>query len=178
MHIDIRSLRARWGWASLLAVLSFAVMAWLDGVAKRQSGFGVLDLQFAGNAENARNVLEAWAGNNLTPAIGFSLGFDYLFMPLYGFALLYGAMAAREAFAPREGPFRGALGILLWAGPVAALLDAVENAIHAGMLFGWLSPALTAAQYPVTLGKWALVVVGLVMSLAGVAGLVSGRLRG
>ena len=108
---------------------------------------------------------------------GFSLGVDYLYMLLYAFALFYGAVAAREAFAREPGGLRRFLTLAACAGPVAALIDVVENAIHAGMLFGTMGPDAVSLSYPITLGKWALVVVALLLALAGLVGLLTGRLK-
>ena len=177
MTIDIARLRAKWGWSTLFSILPFAVMGWLDGAAKAAAGFGVLDLQFAGTEAKTRQVLDAWSAAGVGPQIGFSLGVDYLYMLLYAFALFYGAVAAREAFAREPGGLRRFLTLAACAGPVAALIDVVENAIHAGMLFGTMGPDAVSLSYPITLGKWALVVVALLLALAGLVGLLTGRLK-
>ncbi|HYG27271.1 MAG TPA: hypothetical protein VD906_10215 [Caulobacteraceae bacterium] len=167
MTIDTGRLRAKWGWSFLLSLIPFGVMAWLDAQAKAVAGYGILDLQFAATEARAGEILGAWTAAGIMPHIGFSLGIDYLYMPLYGAALFYGALVAREAYPSLRGP----LTLAAWAGPVAAVLDAVENAIHAGMVMGMCDLGCVTLQYPVTLGKWALVVVGLVASIIALAGL-------
>ena len=84
------------------------------------------------------------------------------------------AKVAREGWPSLRGP----LTLAAWAGPVAALLDALENAVHAGMVMGLCSPDCVSLQYPVTLAKWALVVVGLLVSLLALAGLKRAQARG
>ena len=167
MTIDTKRLRAKWGWATLLSLVPFAVMGWLDSLAKAAAGYGVLDLQFAATEAKTRTILEAWSAAGVMPSIGFSLGLDYLFMALFGAAFFYAALVAREAYPTLRRP----LTLAVWAGPAAAVLDAVENAVHAGMVMGLCDPAQVALQYPVTLAKWALVVVGLVVSVIALTGL-------
>lgn len=177
MTIDIGSLRAKWGWTTLLSILPLAVMIWLDGEAKAATGFGVLDLQFAATEAKAAQVVEAWRGAGVGPQIGFSLGLDYLHMVAYAFAFFYGAIAAREAFAKEPGGLRSLLNLVAWAGLAGALLDVAENAIHAGMLFGATGVHAVSFQYPLTLGKWSFEAVGVLAALAGLTGLLTGRLK-
>jgi hypothetical protein len=167
MTIDTTRLRAKWGWSAVLSLIPFAVMGWLDGIVKAAAGYGVLNLQFAGTAEKTSQILGAWTAAGVVPHVAFSLGLDYLFMALFGAAFFYAALVAREAYPSLRGP----LTLAAWAGPVAALLDALENAIHAGMVMGLCRPECVSLQYPVTLAKWALVVVGLVVSVIAITGL-------
>lgn len=167
MTTDTRRLRARWGWSAALSLVPFAVMGWLDSIVKGVATYGVLDLQFAGTQARSGEILGAWTAAGVMPHIGFSLGLDYLFMALFGAAFFYAALVARDAFPNLRGP----LTLAAWAGPLAALLDALENAIHAGMVMGMTAPSAVAIQYPVTLAKWALVVVGLLVSLLALTGL-------
>jgi hypothetical protein len=174
MTIDTRRLRAKWGWSALLSLIPFGVMGWLDSIVKGAAKFGVLDLQFAGTAEKAGEILGAWTAAGVVPHVAFSLGLDYLFMVLFGAAFFYAALVAREAWPSLRGP----LTLAAWAGPAAALLDALENAVHAGMVMGLCSPECVSLQYPVTLAKWALVVVGLLVSLLALAGLKRAQAQG
>ena len=167
MTIEPARLRAKWGWTALLSLVPFAVMGWLDSIVKGVAEVGILDLQFAGTAEKTAEILGAWTAAGVVPHVAFSLGLDYLFMVLFGAAFFYAALVAREAYPSLRGP----LTLAAWAGPAAALLDALENAIHTGMVLGLCDPECVAIQYPVTLAKWALVVVGLVVSVIALTGL-------
>lgn len=167
MTNDTRRLRAKWGWSALLSLVPFAVMGWLDAGVKAAAKYGVLDAQFAGTPQKMGEILGAWTAAGVMPTIGFSLGLDYLFMPLFGAAFFFAGLVAAEAYPKQRGLFR----LLAWAGPVAALLDALENAIHAGMVMGMTGPDAVAIQHPATLAKWALVAVGLVVSIVALTGL-------
>lgn len=169
--MDIKRLKARWGWATLLTLVSAAVLGWIDARVKAASGVGIIDLEFARTSADADAIIGAWRAAGVDDEMSFLMGFDYVFMASYGFALFYGALAAREAFAP------GArlLTMLAFAPLAAAALDVVENALEARMMF--VAADVTAIAYPVTMVKFAGVFIGLALTLAGIAGLVMGRLK-
>ncbi|HEY4124369.1 MAG TPA: hypothetical protein VGM36_07120, partial [Rhizomicrobium sp.] len=101
---------------------------------------------------------------------GFNLGFDYLFMPLWGFALFYGALAARERFAPTPGAFRRAM-LFLCAIPLAGmLLDATENAIELYWVLEGATDRSALIGNTVTNAKWLCIAIGLLLSLSALAG--------
>src|SRR4051812_23894832 len=89
----------RWLWLTVSAVAAFAVLVWLDLRLKAATGAGGVDLQGADTALAYKTVFSAWIARQHAAMAGFALGFDYLFMPLYGFAFYYSAILAREAFA-------------------------------------------------------------------------------
>lgn len=167
MPIDVAGLRARWTWAGVLALIAFSVMGWVDSVVKEATGLGIMNLQFAATPQRAGEILGVWTAAGMIPHVSFSLGLDYLLMPLYGATFFYGALVAREAF-PRQ---RGVFTLLAWVGPLAAALDMLENAVHAGMVMGMTSPTAVAIQYPATLAKWVLLALGLVIGVIAMAGL-------
>ncbi len=105
-QIPVRSLNRRWAWTSLCAIGAFAVLAILDTRLKSATGFGTADLQRATTVDDVNLILVAWSTSRSAILAGFNLGFDYLFMPLWGFALFYGGLAARERFAPEPGTVR------------------------------------------------------------------------
>ena len=175
--MDIARLKARWGWTTLLTFAVLAVLAYVDGVVKAASGYGILDLEFVSTAAAVEAILGRWKEAGVLAQVGFIVGFDYLYMPAYGFSLFYGALAAREAFARGPGA-RRVLTILAFAPLAGAGFDVVENALEARMLFSGATDQLAGLAYAVTMVKFALIAVGLVLALAGLAGLLTGRLKG
>lgn len=177
MTIDTTHLRARWGWTTVVTFIVLAVLGGLDAQIKAASGYGILDLEFVKTAEQVTVITSAWAEAGMLAQIGFLMGLDYLYMAAYGFALFYGALAAREAFAANPGTRRRVLTVLAFAPLAGAGLDVVENALEAQMLFHGATDQLAGAAYSVTQIKFALIAVGLALALAGLAGLLTGRLK-
>lgn len=176
MTIDNASLRRRWAATTLLTLVVMAVLGGLDAQIKAASGYGVLDLEFTRSAAGVNAIMAAWAHAGMMAQIGFLLGFDYVYMPCYGFSLFYGALAAREAFARSAGAGR-IITTLAFAPLLGAAFDVVENALEAKMLFTGATEQLASLAYTVTLVKFALIAIGLVLALAGLVGLLTGRLK-
>ncbi len=174
--MDIKALKARWGWTTLLTFVVMAVLGYVDARVKAASGVGVLDLEFSKTAAEVEAILGAWRAAGVDDEMAFLLGLDFLYMPAYGFALFYGTLAAREAFAP-SGTLRRILTAAAFAPLIGAGLDVFENASEARMLFVGVDPTLVCATYYVTLVKFAAIFVGLAAALLGVAGLAVGRLK-
>lgn len=177
MNIDTAKLRARWGWTTLVTFIVMAVVLGLDAQIKAASGYGILDLEMVKTAEQVSVITAAWARAEMLPQIGFFMGFDYLYMPAYGFSVFYGALAAREAFAAGPGTLRRLLTVLAFAPLAGASFDVVENALEAQMLFHGATDQLACLAYSATVAKFALIAVGLALTLTGLAGLLTGRLK-
>jgi hypothetical protein len=177
MAIDIATLRRRWGWTTLLALIVMGALWAIDTCVKTASGFGIMDLEGANTAAEVSTITAAWTGAGVAPQMGFLLGLDYLYMASYGLALFYGGLAAREAFAKNPGRARQLLTILAFAPLAGAAFDVVENAFEARTLFYGVTPQIACLAYATTVAKFAFIAVGLVLSLAGLAGLLTGRLK-
>lgn len=161
--------------AALCMVILQGINAPLRTAAAPQ---GIISFEFAGDGATAQRILAAWDGSARVYA-GFSLGFDYLFMPAYASALALACRLVRGAWRARYqrlGQWGGGLALAQLA---AAIFDAVENLGLWRVLTGasgdtW--PRLAAICAAV---KFVLIVLGLVYSLTG-AGLAlwSRRLAG
>ena len=170
MQISVKALNARWAWTTAGSVAVWIVLAVLDTRLKSHTGFGTLDLQRASTALGMKTVFSAWIARPDAALAGFNLGFDFLFMPLYGFALFYGAIAAREAFAPKEGTLRRIMLFLAAAPLAAALFDVAENSLQLSMLLSTPTDAAASLSHSMTCAKWLCVIVGIVMAILGLAG--------
>ena len=169
-QIPIRILNRRWAWTSLCAIGAFAVLAILDTRLKSATGYGTADLQRATTVDDVNLILVAWSTSRKAILAGFNLGFDYLFMPLWGFALFYGGLAARERFTPNPGHARRVM-MFLAAVPLAGmLLDAVENATELGWIVRGVTEKALVIGSTATDAKWLCVIVGLLLSLVALIG--------
>ena len=176
MTIDNASLRRRWLWTTVLTFVVMAVLGGLDAQIKAASGYGILDLEFTSTAGGVNAIMSAWAQAGMLAQMGFLMGFDYVYMPAYGFSLFYGALAARAAFA-KSDQARRIVTLLAFAPLLGAGFDVIENALEAKMLFTGATERLAGLTYAVTLVKFALIAIGLALALAGLVGLVTGRLK-
>jgi hypothetical protein len=164
MRITKQVLVRRWAWATVLAIIVFAVMVMSDLRLKALSGFDTLDLQGFSTAAQYRQAFLAWPSMYAVRA-GFNWGLDYLLMPLYAAAFFYAGILTREGFAPRPGRARRIL-TLLAAVPIAgAGLDALENALELNMMLSGAGDAVAAIAFRVSTAKWMAVTVGLTLSL-------------
>ncbi|HXC56761.1 MAG TPA: hypothetical protein VNU97_15795 [Rhizomicrobium sp.] len=164
-----------WLWLTLLAVAAFAVLAVLDGRLKAATGFGTLDLQGAQSALDYKRVFAAWIARQHAATAGFSLGFDYLFMPLYAVSFYFSAMLAREAFTPKRGLARRTLDYLGFVPLAGALADAIENGLEFSMLSGAPDDATARFAYMASNVKTTCFYVGLALLLGGIAGAIKLR---
>ena len=139
---------------------------------------GIVSYEFAGTTAAAQSILDSWDAGARVHA-GFSLGLDYLYMPVYALTIgLACAWAARMLGV--RGRWLGCVGRVLALGlGLAALLDALENYTLTTMLFSAAADPWPAVARWCATGKFGLIVAGLVYALAGfVFWLATRRSRG
>ena len=151
-----------------LTLLLFAVFRVLDQPLRTSAApNGIVSFELAGTPQNADRMVTSWSPEGKKFA-AFGLGLDYLFMPLYAFALSFGILLA----AGRHTGWIKSLGAVAgWGALAAPLFDAVENfALFQILLgvYGQRVPALAAFCASV---KFGLLVLGL--AYAAIAGLLS-----
>lgn len=141
----------------LMVVMNFAGAPLVNPAAPQ----GIVTYELAGSADRAARILQSWdSGARLLAA--FSLGLDYLFIPLYAntiaLACIWAALSLR-----RPGWSLAWLGALLaWGLWLAGILDGIENAglliqmVH-GPVTAWARLAFVCASV-----KFALIFLGLV----------------
>jgi hypothetical protein len=171
MQLSRKALNARWAWTSAAAFAALAVLSLTDTVLRAKSGYGAVDLQNVPTAWGVRWIMDHWTSPPDSALAGFGLGFDYLFMPLYAAALFFGAIAARERFAPKPGWLRRIMALLAMAPVAGALFDACENALQMIMLTNGPNQVLAALAAEATTAKFAGIAVGLALTLAAVVGM-------
>jgi hypothetical protein len=127
---------------------------------------GIVSYELAGTPAQAQAIVDSWDTRARLVA-AFTLGLDYLFMPVYSTAIAL-ACAWAAARLARRGGRTARLGIWMTAGQwAAAVFDAVENVALTVMLLGGVSepwPALAAACAAI---KFALILAGLAYAAWG-----------
>lgn len=160
-------------WFWVLFALTILAMLWLRHINKplttSAAPHGIVSLQIADLAK-AKAIFASWDPPT-RQHVAMGLGFDYLFLALYGTAFALGcAWASQElacsAILAGLGPW------LAWGAWLAAVLDAIENAALWKMLrtapTAQLTTIVRACAYPkfVLVGLAALyVVAGLVAAI-------------
>jgi hypothetical protein len=160
------ALYGRWAWTSAAAILVLLPLIWLDRTLSAATGAGILALQQAAGGADVRFILDRWQDQQDASLAGFLVGLDFLFIPLYAAALYYGAVVARETFAPDFGLWRRFLDALTAVPLLAAAADVAEDILEVVMLRSGPSDALVALAGTATAIKNAGIAAGLILSLA------------
>lgn len=155
--------------SALLTALTMAVIHWSNApLQSPEAPLGMVSLQLAGTLPAAQKILAAWGVQGQIPA-AFNLGIDCLYLLVYATTLSLGCvMLARSLPGPRGIT---ALGVWLsWGVLVAALLDALENALLISLLLGDLREAWAVLAFWCAVPKFALVLAAL--GYLGIGGLL------
>ncbi len=125
----------------------------------------IVDFELAGNSTKSQAIIDAWNPVDRIHA-GFSLGIDYLFMPIYSTTIALALIWAAGVLASKRWR---SIGIALaWGIWLAALFDATENFALLKILFDataidpWPQIAATCATI-----KFTLIVIGVIFALVG-----------
>ena len=122
----------------------------------------IVDFELAGTTTRATEIINTWDAADKVRA-GFSLGFDFLYMPVYSTLIALACVWAAGVLALRQWRTTGVL--LAWGLWAAALLDAIENVALTVLLFGTVAnPYPQVAQVCASI-KFGLILLGLVFAL-------------
>jgi hypothetical protein len=122
----------------------------------------IVDFELAGTTARTSEIINAWDTQDKVRA-GFSLGIDFLYMPVYSTLIALACVWAAGIFASRQWRATGLL--FAWGLWAAALLDAVENMALTVLLFGTVAnPYPQIAQLCATL-KFCLILLGLAFAV-------------
>ena len=171
MQLSRKALNARWAWTSAAAVAALLALNFAEMILKARTGYGTVDMQGVSTGWGIRLIADHWTSPPASALAGFNLGFDYLFMPLYGASLYFGSIVARERFAPKPGAWRRIMALLAMAPVAAALCDACENGLEIAMLVSGPTDLLAGLALQATAAKYAGVLIGLLLSLAALVSL-------
>jgi hypothetical protein len=126
----------------------------------------IVDFELAGTVGKATDIITAWTPMERIHA-GFSLGFDYLYMPIYSTTIALACVWA--ASVTRSGAWKSIGLALAWGLWLAAVFDAIENLALVASLFGTpIDPYPQIAALCATL-KFGLILIGLLYVISGMA---------
>ncbi|MBI5568267.1 MAG: hypothetical protein HY870_25480 [Chloroflexi bacterium] len=125
----------------------------------------IVDFEFAGTVGKATDIISVWTPTERIHA-GFSLGFDYLYMPIYSTTIALACVWAATVL--RSGAWRSIGLALAWGLWLAAILDAIENLALISNLFGTPIDPLPALAAVCAALKFGLIILGLVYVIVAV----------
>jgi hypothetical protein len=124
----------------------------------------IVDFELAGSVPKAQAIVDAWNETDRIRA-GFSLGFDYLYMPVYSTTIALACVLA--AFVLKSKAWRSIGLLLAWGLWAAVLFDAIENvALLTILLSSNVAPWPQVAQICATI-KFGLILAGLLFAAVG-----------
>ena len=125
----------------------------------------IVDFELAGSVPKAQAIINAWSENDRIRA-GFSLGFDYLYMPVYSTTIALACVMAASVL--KRSAWRNIGLLLAWGLWIAAISDATENlALFTELLGNNVAPYPQIAQICATI-KFGLILLGLLYVIGGV----------
>jgi hypothetical protein len=114
-------------------------------------------IEAAQNTTDLQKQMEAW-GPSGCARLGFSLGFDYLFMAAYVTAIGFGCAVV----ADRARTWLHLLGMILaYAQIIGGLIDATENASLIRLLWGGFDERFMSIARLATASKFAIPLAGI-----------------
>ena len=126
----------------------------------------IVDFELAGTVDKATAIINAWDTQDKVRA-GFSLGFDFLYMPVY--STLIALVCVWGAGVLMSMRWRVTGLALAWGLWVAALFDAVENFALAMLLFGTPAAPYSQVAQICAMLKFGLIMLGLVFGVMALA---------
>jgi hypothetical protein len=149
---------------NLLVILVFDVSG--APLTTEEAPYGVLSFEIAGTVSNAQQILDSWDADAQLRA-SFGLGFDYLFMPVYAFAIAFGCGMAARTLERKAWPLVSLGSFLAWGVILAALLDVVENIALTMLIFGSVVSPWPEIAHWCAIPKLVLIFIGIVYMIYG-----------
>ena len=130
-------------------------------------GVSILDLELMRTSENAAQQV-ALLGSSGVDAAQMSIYLDFPFLVLYALALSAACAVLAARAADRGATTLAAAGrLMVWAAPVAAALDAVENVALLRVLDGQTGQPWPGIAYGFASVKFALLALVVIYLIAG-----------
>ena len=162
----------------LLTLMLFGIFRILDVPLRTAAApNGIVSFELAGTVEKAVGILSSW--NERSNPMGayfelmvyptplyaaFGLGLDYLFMPMYAFALAFGTLLATSK---HRGWLKSLGAVAGYGAFVAAVFDAAENYALFQILLGKVFSLYPEVAFYCALIKFILLIFGLMIAVFG-----------
>ncbi len=127
----------------------------------------IVEFELAGTVSKSTDIINAWTPLERIHA-GFSLGFDFLYMPIYSTTIALACVWAAGVF--RSGVWKSIGRALAWGLWLAAILDAIENLALMSNLFGSPIEPFPALAALCAALKFGLILAGLLYVVVGAGG--------
>ncbi len=125
--------------------------------------YGIVSFEIAGSVARAEQILNSWNAPARERAV-FSLGLDFLFIPVYVGAVILGIHRAADKI---QGHLKTWRSWLTWALLLAGLLDIIENIALLTILFiSPIEPLPLIVKF-CALPKFAFILTGVIYALFG-----------
>lgn len=152
-----------------LGTVWMAVLLQITGKPLKTVGtsLGILNLEFAQNANATRQIVDVWERNNLIPVAEIHTARDFVFILFYSLFLF----SFCKWLSKKTGPgmsFKKISNGLSYAALFAGLMDVAENAGMLVSLTGRVSEKITALTFYTSVTKWAIVAFCLLWIIAGI----------
>lgn len=121
---------------AILTLLILVILSFTDSpLITDGAPLGIVSFELAGSGSKADAILSSWDWNAKLYA-AFSLGIDFLFIPVYMAAFSLGCSLTSWSVRRRSWPLAGVGNLLVWGIFLAGLCDMIENASLLVILFG------------------------------------------
>ena len=135
---------------------------------------GIVSFELAGLPATTQAILDSW-DPNARVHVGFSLGLDFLFMPLYAATIALGCLWGAGVLSRRRWPLAALGRPLAWGVWLAVLCDVVENIALWRLLAGPVTAPWPARARWCAMVKFGLLGLGLVYVMVAVAAWATNR---
>jgi hypothetical protein len=159
----------------LWAVVEIPLLAMHGPLTTDAAPNGIVSHELAGDTTTAERIADSWKVAGATDEAGFSLGIDFLAMPIYSTVFAGLAVAAVSAARRRRWTRIAVAGVLIaWGQWVAAAFDVVETGSEVRMLDDPSAAGWPAVARACALTKFSLLGLGLLFVLVvGVAAMMT-----
>lgn len=157
-------------WPILLGTILFMVLmnSLNQPLVNSEAPMGIISFELAGSKEAAETILLSWDAFQQKIA-SFSLGLDFLFIPVYSTAVSLACVWTANIFS-KKMVFIGGIGLVLaWLQMGAAILDGIENVALFNILLNNPLPSLASLASWCAMLKFGILFAGITWSLFALA---------
>lgn len=137
--------------------------------------YGVVSLELAGSVDRTETILRSWGLDGLVRA-SFSLGLDFLFIPVYTVTIGSWIAIAHSAMEKRKLRYGSIGSLIAWGIFAAGIFDMIENIALLIILFDEVNAPWPQIAAWFSGMKFVLIILGILYLILGAMVSVSTRL--